>query len=190
MRHPYDILRRPRITAKGSRISETQPKVTFEVPCDAVVINRLLPEAAASEAFFRDWSRVQEERRREMAELFAPLAMLEAPLQDDEVMGLERLSAHGQQLFAGVEPDAVLSVAPRLRFAREGAGYRAVIPLPHAEREELDVTKVEDELVIRAGSRRRALKLPRRIAPLVLSGARLERGVLTVHFDRDAAGAS
>ena len=174
-------------------IDETRRAFTdlllFEVPCDAVVMNRLLPEAAAREAFFRDWGRVQEERRRGMAELFAPLALLEAPLQDDEVTGLARLSAHGAQLFAGVEPDAVLSHAPRVRFARAGAGYRVVIPLPHAERETLDVTKVEDELLIRAGSRRRALKLPRRISPLALSRAHFERGVLTVHFDRDAGGA-
>ena len=34
----------------------------FEVPCDAVVMNRLLPQSAAQEEFFRDWSRLQDER--------------------------------------------------------------------------------------------------------------------------------
>jgi large subunit ribosomal protein L23 len=35
MRTPHDILKRPRITEKGSRLSETTPTVVFEVPRDA-----------------------------------------------------------------------------------------------------------------------------------------------------------
>jgi large subunit ribosomal protein L23 len=35
MRSPYEILKRPRITEKGSRMSEQHPVVTFEVPLDA-----------------------------------------------------------------------------------------------------------------------------------------------------------
>ena len=48
--------------------------------------------------------------------------------------------------------------------------------------EKLEVAVVGDELVVRAGSRRRALILPRRIAPLPLKAARLENGLLTVSF--------
>ena|SRR5687768_2182972 len=35
MRSPYEILRRPRITEKGSRLAESTPTVVFEVPRDA-----------------------------------------------------------------------------------------------------------------------------------------------------------
>lgn len=35
MRTPYEILKRPRITEKGSRMAEGQPVVVFEVPLDA-----------------------------------------------------------------------------------------------------------------------------------------------------------
>jgi large subunit ribosomal protein L23 len=35
VRTPYEILKRPRITEKGSRMSETSPVVIFEVPRDA-----------------------------------------------------------------------------------------------------------------------------------------------------------
>jgi large subunit ribosomal protein L23 len=35
MRSPYEILKRPRITEKGSRMSERAPTVVFEVPRDA-----------------------------------------------------------------------------------------------------------------------------------------------------------
>jgi arsenite-transporting ATPase len=154
----------------------------FEVPCDAVVMNRLLPEAAAAEPFFRDWGRLQAERLREVEDGFAPLPVLAAALQDDEVTGLERLAAHGQELFADREPDAVLCTTGRLRFARDGTGYRVELPLPNAEPGSLDVAKLEGDLVIRAGARRRALHLPARMRGLGLAGARLERGRLVVRL--------
>jgi hypothetical protein len=161
----------------------------FEVPCDAVVMNRLLPDAAAAEPFFRDWGRLQAERRREVEEAFAPLPVLAAPLQDDEVTGLERLAAHGRELFAGCDPDARLCTAERLRFARDGAGYRVELPLPNVEPAALDVAKLEGDLVIRAGARRRSLHLPARMRALALTGARLERGRLVVRLAPRGGGA-
>ncbi len=154
----------------------------FELHSDAVVLNRLLPDAAVSEAFFEDWGRLQAERRREVEERFAPLPVLPAPLQDDEVVGLERLRAHGEGLFAEVEPDAVLARLPRMRVVRDGPGYRMELPLPEARADDLDVAKLEDELVIRAGPLRRSLVLPRRLAPLDLASARLAEGRLVVRF--------
>jgi arsenite-transporting ATPase len=154
----------------------------FELPCDAVVMNRLLPDAAAGEEFFRDWVRLQAERLAEVEDLFAPLPVLTAPLQDDEVTGLDRLARHADRLFAEVTPEAVLSNAPRIRFKAEAGGYRVEVPLPHAASQELDVAKVENELVIQTATRRRSLALPRRIAHLELSRATLRDHALVVHF--------
>jgi len=161
----------------------------FELPCDAVVMNRLLPEAAAEEDFFRDWARLQVERLAEVEELFAPLPVLKAPLQDDEVTGLDRLAEHASRLFGNVEPDALLCTAPRIRFEAEDGGYRIEVPLPHAGSRHLDVAKVDDELVIETGTRRRSLPLPRRIAHLELSRAWQRGDSLVVHFTA-AGGAS
>ena len=101
--------------------------------------------------------------------------------------GLERLAAHGRGIFEGVEPDALLSRAPRVRFDRHGENYRAVIPLPNAEPGRLDVVKIDDELTITTGPRRRCLKLPRRIVPLDVVSAKIEGPSLVVCFARAAA---
>ena len=154
----------------------------FEVGCDAVVMNRILPDEASDEPFFEEWWRLQEERKREVEEFFAPLPVLFSPLQDDEATGLERLSRQGACLFGEHEPDAVLSVAPRVRFEREGDGYRASVPMPGASLDRLDVAKIDDELTITTGVRRRVLKLPRSIALLDLLGARLDGPSLIVSF--------
>ena len=160
----------------------------FELPCDAVVMNRLLPEAATEEDFFQDWGRLQGERCAEVEAAFAPLPVLRAPLQEDEVIGVERLARHAEALFGESHPAAVLARPARVRFRKEAEGYRADVPLPHAHlesvRDRLDLAKLADELLITTGERRRTLALPRRIAALDLSGAKLEGSHLVVHFAR------
>ncbi len=155
----------------------------FDVAVDAVVMNRLLPEAAVAEPFFRDWGRVQSERLAEVEQLFAPLPVLHGRLQEDEVTGVERLSAHGRDLFAERAPEAVLCRADRLRFRREDDGYRVELPLPHARRDTLDVVKLGAELLIRSGGRRRSLKLPQRMRSCDLRRARLVADRLVVELD-------
>jgi arsenite-transporting ATPase len=154
----------------------------FELSCDAVVMNRLLPEEATREEFFRDWGRLQEERCQEVEEAFAPLPVLRSLLREDEVVGIPDLLQHGAEIFADADPAARLSTSPRVRFERHAGGYRVHLPLPLASADGLDVAVVEDDLIVRAGSRRRSLKLPPRIALLDLSEARLDGGELVVSF--------
>ena len=158
----------------------------FEVGCDAVVMNRLLPEDATREPFFREWGRVQAERLAEVKEHFAPLPVLCVPLQDDEVIGLERLAAHGRLLFADTPPDAVLCPAQRIRFERDESAYWVHVPLPGADPKHLDVAMVDDDLVVSTPTRRRAVRLPRRFSRLHLHAARLDAGTLHVRLAREA----
>ncbi len=158
----------------------------FEVACDAVVVNRMLPDEALREPFFADWGRVQAERLAEVESLFSPLPVFRAPLQDDEVVGLERLAAHGRALFGDTPPDAVLSRAQPIRFARERGAYWVRVPMPGVDPAQLDVAVIDGDLVISTPARRRKLTLPRRFAPLQLRAARVDGGTLHVRFERAA----
>jgi len=158
----------------------------FELGCDAVVMNRLLPPEAAAEPHFQAWVERQEERLREVEERFAPLPVLRAALHEDEVIGVEALAQHGATLFGEHEPDATLARRQGLRFVRTRTGVRARLALPAARAEDLAVAKLEDQLTITTGGQRRALPLPRHVARLELARARLERGTLTVDFAAEA----
>ena len=160
----------------------------FDLRCDAVFMNRLLPESAGREDFFRQQWEIQSERHAELEELFAPVCVVDAPLQRDEVIGLEALAAHGREIFSNAEPDAVLSESPRIRFTRTSRGHRVHLPLPGASPDALEVAVVEDELIVRAGSRRRRVRLPPRIARLSLESAQLRDGTLVVSFAGDLGG--
>lgn len=179
------------VTSERMVIDEARRAFTdlalFDVPCDAVVMNRLLPDEARSEAFFRDWARVEAERLLEVTSIFAPLRILEAPLRSDEVIGLDALRSHGETLFERCEPDAILGARPRVRFSAEKGGWRVELPLPHANRDDLDVAKLGGELIVRSGGRRRALALPRRLAGLSLATARIDRDTLVVTLSAASA---
>ena len=154
----------------------------FGLHCDAVVMNRLLPEEAGQEPFFREWIEVQAERRREIESDFAPLPLLRAALGDDEVVGPSALAAHGAGVFGDEDPCARLCEPQATRFVRDGDAVEAQLPLPQARPEELDVAKLDERLILTLGSRRRAIPLPRHVARLDLVGARLREGRLDVRF--------
>jgi len=176
------------VTSERMVIDEARRSYTdlclFDLAVDAVVMNRMLPAQAADEPFFRDWLRIQAERRDEIEDHFAPLPLLEAALAEDEIVGLPALSRHGASLFGDREPHALLATSARVRFER-GA---ALLPLPGASADQLEVSKVDDELVVRVGASRRGIKLPRGLARRTLASASLESGELRVEFVAPDAG--
>lgn len=177
------------VTSERMVIDEARRAYTdlclFDLAVDAVVMNRMLPPDAGAEPFFEDWLRVQVARRKEIDQQFGPLPVLEAELANDEIVGLQALSDHAAALFGDREPHAVLASTARMRFEPSAA----FLPLPGASAKDLDVTKVEGELVIRTAGRRRGIVLPRALARRALASASLEGGELRVEFTAAEEGA-
>lgn len=152
------------VTPESMVIAEARRLLTdlclFQLASDAVIMNRMLPEEALREEFFREWGHTQVERLREVEEAFSPMACLVAPLQPDEVRGVRALALHGKALFGSSNPAAHLGKALRMRFERDEEGARIRIPLPGLDPDNLEVSRVEDELVVGVAGRRRKIALP------------------------------
>jgi arsenite-transporting ATPase len=174
------------VTPESMVIDEARRSLTdlclFQLASDAVVFNRKLPEEALRETFFRDWGRAQRDRLREVEETFAPLACLVAPLQADEVRGLEALVEHGRMLFGERDPAAVLGRSLRMRFESDAEGARVRLPLPGLDPATLEVVRIEDELVIAATGRRRKIALPVGFAKLEITRVAYREGQLEISF--------
>ena len=149
---------------------------------DAVVVNRLLP-AEVSDAWFNEWHMSQDKILHEIEEYFAPVPVKRVPLFSHEVLGRQRLEELAAVLYpAGEDPSAVTRTEKPFTFGKKDGVYEVRLHLPFAVKGEVGLFKKGDELVVEVGTLRRHVGLPRSMAALQPSKARLENRVLTVEM--------
>ena len=154
---------------------------------DAVVVNRVVPDEA--EGRFAEQRRaMQAPYLRDIHTMFDPIPILRVHQFPQEVLGLERLRTMGDQMHADCEPaERLIDYKPYEIVDVEG-GFEFRIPAPFLQKSEASLIRRGDELVIRMGAARRNIVLPRVLARMTHSGARLEDGQLRVRFQaRDTA---
>ena len=156
----------------------------FGYRVDAVVANRLLPEEV-EDPFFKEWKARHAEHLQSIEEGFAPLPILRADLAGDEIVGIERLRAFAEGLYGDQDPAAVLHAGEPMQVVRKGNGFELVLELPFAEKDDLELGRRDDELLIRVGSLRRALVLPDSLRNRPVGAASLRDGHLRVTFAGD-----
>ena len=158
----------------------------FGYRVDAVVANRLLPEAI-TDPWFTEWKARHAEHLTSIEEGFAPLPILRAELAPGELVGIDALRAFGERLYQELDPAAVLHPGEPMQVVRKGNGYELSLELPFADKDELDLGRRDDELLIRVGSHRRALLLPDSLRHRPVGAASLRDGHLRVTFAGDDA---
>ncbi|MBA3281424.1 MAG: ArsA family ATPase [Acidimicrobiia bacterium] len=157
----------------------------FGYRVDAVVANRLLPEAV-TDPWFAEWRARHAEHLAAIEEGFAPLPILRAELASDELVGVDALRSFGETLYAGLDAAAVLHPGEPLHVVRSEAGYELVLELPFADKDDLELGRRDDELLIRVGGHRRALLLPDSLRRRPVGAASLRDGLLRVTFAGDS----
>jgi len=66
--------------------------------------------------------------------------------------------------------------------------YHLQLRLPFASREDIDINKLPDELILRIGSYKRHIPLPRQVASLESVSAKIEASTLNIVFQGDTSG--
>ncbi|HEY8527116.1 MAG TPA: ArsA family ATPase [Acidimicrobiales bacterium] len=160
----------------------------FGYHVDAVVANRLLP-GAVQDPWFADWRAQQAGHLAAIHEGFAPLPVFEVPLQPAEPVGLEALRAFAEVVYGDEDPTARFGRSEPLRVRSEGAEMVLELDLPFTERDEIDLGRRGDELLVRVGPYRRAVVLPDSLRRRRVAGARLRDGRLVVTFVESGDGA-
>ncbi len=170
-------------------IAETRRTFTalhlFGYHVDAVVVNRLLPEAI-DDPWFDRWKRRQAEHVRAVEESFAGVPLLRAPLFDDELVGTRALRRLGEALYPGGTVEGVLTDGQPLRIQAEGGEYVLRMAVPFARRDEVEVFQRRDELYVKVGPHTRSLVLPEALRRGQVTAASLRDGRLEVRFARSA----
>jgi arsenite-transporting ATPase len=153
----------------------------FGYRVDAVVANRLLPDAV-TDPWFKAWRETHAEHLTAIEDGFAPVPVLRAELAADELVGPASLRAFADVLYGGIDPTAVLHEGEPLRVERRGDRLVLSLALPFADRDELEVGRSEEELLVRVGPHRRAIVLPDSLRRRPVAGARLHGNRLDVTF--------
>jgi arsenite-transporting ATPase len=153
----------------------------FGYSVDGVIANRLLPDEVADPWFDR-WKSLHAEHLRTIEDGFAPLPVLPALLAPVELVGIDRLREFGAGLYGESDPTARLCDVQPMQVTRSGDGYVLSIELPFAEKDEVELGRRDDELLIKVGPYRRAIVLPDSLRRRSVSDAVLRQGRLRVTF--------
>jgi arsenite-transporting ATPase len=123
----------------------------FGYRVDAIICNRLLPEAV-TDPYFAQWKSVQTEHLQTIHESFEPLPIMTVPLYEREMVGLELLDRLGADLYAERPPaDVFFRETPVAIEKQPGGGYVLSVRLPFATKSDLDLLRKGEDLYIRVG---------------------------------------
>ncbi|WP_327073098.1 ArsA family ATPase [Kitasatospora purpeofusca] len=172
--HPFAELRRIRA---GLALHGHRP--------DAVVVHGVLPDAAADSP--DPWLAALAGRRRD--ELTALAATLDGVPLLTTGPAEATLEAVADRLYGtGPGPEARAAGPWTVEDRRAADGLLVWrLELPGAAREDLDLVRRGDELVVGLGAHRRVLALPSALRRCTVAGAGLQDGVLAIRFAPDPA---
>ncbi|MDM5186813.1 ArsA family ATPase [Bacillus sp. DX4.1] len=167
-------------------IKEAQRSFTYlnlyDYNVDAIMINRVIPDTV-TDSYFQAWKDAQKKYKALIQDSFQPLPIYEAPMFEQEVVGLSMLERVGDALFNDdPDPTAVKFNGRTQYVTKDGDEYIFVLSIPFSDKNELALNQKGDELIIRAGSVKRNITLPKTLTHLSIQGAKFEGDVLNIRF--------
>lgn len=167
-------------------IKETQRTYTYlnlyGYATDAIFCNRVIPEEVVDPYF----TMAKENQKRNLVligEAFGELPLLKAPLFGGEVLGLDRLRELGQALYGDRNPaDKMFDGKTHTIESQPDGTYKLNVPLPFANKDDMDIYRSRDELTLRVGPYRRNIVLPYALWDLEIADAKFEQSTLSIRF--------
>jgi arsenite-transporting ATPase len=171
-------------------IKETQRTYTYlnlyGFATDAIICNRIIPDEV-TDPYFTMWKKNQQENIEYIGEAFGGLPLMKAPLFGGEISGLEKLRVLANQLYGDKNPAERMfdGVTHRIEKDSESNDYRLFVPLPFADKDDLDLYRSRDELTLRVGPYRRNIVLPYALWDLEIADAKFENANLCIRFSKN-----
>ena len=153
----------------------------YGLTVDSVIINRILPSDVGG-AFFESWKKTQSQYIEQAERYFTNVPIWKAYLFNDQVLGLDGLKKLGNQLYSEVDPIAFYQNEKAYEFSKDGDQYKISLLLPFIEKDEIQLAKSNDEVVVQIGGFRQHIPLPRSLTNKQPSGARLVENRLVITF--------
>ena len=166
-------------------IKEAQRSFTylniFDFNIDAVVVNRVIPENV-TDNYFKVWKDIQKKYKTEIIESFTPIPIYYAPLFETEVVGMEMLNRMAAEVFKGENPVEIKYTGRAQKVEKDGEEYILIIDMPFVDKKDLSLNQKGDQLIVKAGSIKRNITLPRTILEMSIKKAKFEEEKLKIWF--------
>ena len=151
----------------------------YGIVTDRVIVNRLMPESGQ---FLSHWADIQKGYVSEIRSYFDPVPICSVPLLPNEVVGLEALGSVADIVYADADPAAVCVDTRPYRFHKDGSAYRLQLRMPFVDKNDIDLVRQGENLIVRVGAFKRFVGLPRAVLSQQVASARMEGADLIVQF--------
>ncbi len=170
-------------------IKETQRTYTYlnlyGYATDAILCNRIIPPEV-TDPYFTAAKAKQQENMAFIGEAFGELPLFKAPMFGQEVGGLETLRKLATELYGDRNPAEKLFGGKTHNIESNGDGsFTLSVPLPFANKDDMDLYRSRDELTLRVGPYRRNIVLPYALWDLEIGDAKFEQSTLRIKFYKD-----
>jgi len=176
------------LTLEQVVIKEAQRSFTYfhlyDYPTDLVVVNRVLPDDVGE--YFHGWYEAQQRYGPLVEKTFHPIPIRRAPFFNREMVGVDLLRELSQTLYGAEDPTQFFYRGRPYQVARESGGFLLSVDLPFTDKDQINLSRHADELVIDLGTWRRTLVLPRILVNAPTEGARFDDGTLKIRFGSPA----
>ena len=153
----------------------------YKMCIDAVVMNRILPQSI-KEQYFVDWKKSQETYLKLAEEYFSPVPIFPVSLFQSEPLGEEKLRELGTSIYGDHDPTQHFFEEQPYEFHQQDGQFIMRIKLPFVSKEEVELNRFADEMVIRIGGFKKHIPLPRHVVVYKDVKARIDGAYLNIIF--------
>ena len=153
----------------------------YKMCIDAIVMNRILP-GNLKEAYFNDWRKSQKRYQKLAEEYFDPIPIFSVNLFQNEPLGKESLKKFGADIYGGHDPIEHFYRERPYEFQQKDGEFFIRIKLPFLTKEEVELNRLPEEMVIRIGGFKRHILLPRYVSNYNDVKAKMDGTYLNIIF--------
>ena len=153
----------------------------FGYTVDGIVVNRVFPDDAGDPWRAR-WASAQRRGLEGVRESFAGLKIWTASYQEEEPVGRRALERLAAELYQDEDPFALGAGDGPMTLSKAQDEVVLTLSLPFASRDEVDLARQGDDLIVTVGSYRRVMALPTVLRRLEIAGAAVGDGALRIRF--------
>ena len=167
-------------------INETKRAFTYlslyNLTVEALIVNRLLPENDETGGYFKEKLAEQKYYMQVIDESFSPLKMLKATQFRTELVGLASLGILADMLFGDSDPSEIYTKEKALAIFSDKGVDTLSIKLPFSQKEQVELYKANDALIVQVGWYKRSVTLPYTLSRKEATKAEFKDGRLLIRF--------